>query len=340
MKRQTRTLSAEAVLGLAAVAAATLGAAPLQAETNLRFASIAGPTAYINTGILEPWFEDITGACNGEISVELLSAASAARPQDVFESVEDGLVDFAWGVMPFSPGRFPEGSVVELPLLANTTAEASPAMWGLYEEGLLSGFDGVKVLSVSSSAMFTFHAAEDLDGLDGMSGLRTRVSGATASEVMKELGATPLGLPIPAVAENLARHTIDAVATDWYAIEGWGIMDLVSAHIDIPLGAAGIYLIMNTGTWDGLSAECQAGVTELSGPAFAKRWGDGLTARSAQTRAALEARGDTIIVPDAAAMEGLRGTFAPVEAAWIEATPNGQSVIDRFRELVAGGAAE
>ncbi|WP_011579398.1 TRAP transporter substrate-binding protein DctP [Chelativorans multitrophicus] len=321
--------------GVALFAGVTASAA---AEKSLRFASIAGPTAYINTGILEPWFEDIVKACNGEISVELLSAGSAARPEDVFESVQDGLVDFAWGVMPFSPGRFPEGSVLELPLLARTTAEASPAMWHLWEEGMLSGFDGVQVLSVASSAVFSFHAASDLSDLDGLKGMRTRVSGATASDTMTALGATPLGLPIPAVAENLARKTVDAVATDWYALEGWGIIDLVSAHIDIPLGAAGIYLIMNSDTWAGLSPDCQNGINDVSGLAFAKRWGNGLTARSAETRAKLEARGDTIIVPDDAEIGRLREMLASVEASWIESTPNGQAVIDRFRELLAGGA--
>lgn len=306
------------------------------AQERLSFASIVGPTAFLDVEILTPWLNDITASSNGAVSFRVLPGASAAAPQDVFDAVEAGVVDIGWSVMSYTPGRFNAASVIDLPLEADEAHEASVALWHLYERGLLDGLDGVKVLGIFTSDILRLHHVNAVDGLAGFRGARVRASGQEISATLESLGVVPVGLPITATAESLARHVIDGAAADWQALDGWQLTDVLSTHVDIPLGSAGIFLVMNQRTWDRLSLEAQAAFEEHSYLAFSERWGGRLAERAREIRdeiAALD--GHTVIAPSEAELATLRQSADQVVAAWAARIPNGEVVLAALREEIA-----
>lgn len=324
------------LIGAAAIAAAVGLSGAARAQVNLSFASIVGPTAFLDVEILTPWLNDITASANGAVTFRVLPAASAAAPADVFDAVEAGLVDIGWSVMSYTAGRFPAASVVDLPLMADDAEEASIALWHLYDRGLLDGLDGVKVLGIFTSDILRLHHVGAVDGLAGFRGARVRAAGQDISATLETLGAVPVGLPITSVAESLARHVIEGAAADWQALDGWQIIDVLSTHVDVPLGATGIFLVMNQNTWDRLTPEVQAAFEAHSYLAFSERWGGRLAERARELRdqiAALD--GHTVLVPSEAELAAFRAGAEQVVANWAARTPNGEAVIAALREEIA-----
>ncbi|MGO4835128.1 hypothetical protein AB4144_23020, partial [Rhizobiaceae sp. 2RAB30] len=61
-------LTRRGTLGIMAGLGATMFAGPASAQaTTLRFATFVGPTSFLNTDILEPWFKQIEDAINGTL---------------------------------------------------------------------------------------------------------------------------------------------------------------------------------------------------------------------------------------------------------------------------------
>jgi TRAP-type C4-dicarboxylate transport system substrate-binding protein len=240
---------------LAAGLAMAAGLASAQDVVTLRFASFTGPTNFLNTGLLMPWFEKLEAESGGRLKVEFVTGGSAAAPAEVFDSVEAGLIDIGWSITSYNPGRFSAASVTELPLLATGSGESSVAIAALYDQGLLDGFDTVKVLGIATADIARVHHAREISGLEDLRGAKVRAAGSVLSQMVTAIGATPVGMPAPAMAEALAKNVVDAAAADWFAVEGFSLLDVTHSHIDVSQGTTPMYVVMNRQVYDGLPPE-------------------------------------------------------------------------------------
>ena len=311
---------------------------PAHAEpVKLQFSAVSGPTSFLVTDVIRPWLDDIQAASNGTVEVEVVAGSALARPADVFDAVKSGLVDMGWSATAYNPGRFPESGVVELPFETTDAAAASPAVWELYDRGLFKGFDGVKVLSIMMSATQIIHGnAEDITSIEALKGKPVRAAGGTISEVIKTFGATPVGVPITEVAESLGRNVISATAADWYSLEAFGLMDVTRTHIEVPLGCVTVYYIMNQAVWDGLPDEAKAAFDKYSGAVASKRWGDALSGANKRVRGLVEAKEDHKIVEvGKEEVDHWRSELASVVEDWKKSVPNGEAVLNAYREEVS-----
>ena len=312
-----------------------LGASGASAQdiTTLKFGTFVGPTAFLNVKIFEPWFKQIESDSGGRLKVEFLSGGSAGKPQETMDAVRAGIVDIGWSVTSYNPGRFNAAGVSELPLLINGTVQGSKGMAALYEAGLLDGFDGVKVLGVGTADVARLHHTRDIDGLAGFKGAKVRAAGAVLSDMLNRIGATPVGMPIPTVAESLAKNVLDGAASDWFALDGFRLIDVTKTHVDIALGASGIYLVMNQAKYDQLSAEVKAAFDKHTVADFAKFWGERLETESNRVREVVANKeGHRIIEPNADEKAMWEANANEAIAAWSSANINGPAVLETFKK--------
>lgn len=327
---------------LAGVALSVATAFPAIAQdVTLRFASFPGPTNFLNTGLLQPWFRKLEEESGGKLKVEFLTGGSAAAPGEVFDSVEAGLIDIGWSITSYNPGRFPAAGVTELPLLATGSAETSAAIAALYDKGKIPGFEKVKLIGIGTADIARLHHSAEISGLADFRGAKVRAAGSVLSAMISAVGATPVGMPAPAIAEALAKNVVDAAAADWFAVEGFSLLDVTRSHVDIPLGTTPMYVIMNQAVYDGLPPEIRKVFDDNPPSAFAAFWGPGLEAESNRVRSVVEATpGHRIITPTEAELAEWSAAADSVIAAWVEATPDGAAVLDAYRaEIEAWRAA-
>lgn len=316
------TISAPAVLHAARV-------------TNLRFANFAGPNAFMSTDIFRPWFDKIEAASEGTLKIYMYDGGSLAAAADVYDAVRKGVADLGWGVTSYTPGRFVAATVCELPFEAPSCAAASAGLWSAYEAGLLDGFKGVEIMAVMSSGIQLAHATKDFRMPADLKGERVRAGGAAAARMWEAFGAIPVSLPASDIAESLSKNTLTGSMNDWNALQTWGIMEFVRYHVDVPLGSSPCFLTLNKDTFADLPEPAKAAIKAHSGPVFNAHWAEKLDGENARLRAEVDKMSNHAIhVPDAAAVAEAHAFLEPMRAAWIEATPNGQQVLDLFRKSV------
>ncbi len=322
------------------ITAATLGMAlsvaavspTLAQDVTLRFASFPGPTNFLNTGLFMPWFKKLEEESGGKLKVEFLMGGSAAAPTEVFDSVEAGLFDIGWSITSYNPGRFAAAGVTELPLLARGSTESTAAIAALYDKGLIDGFDNVKVLGIATADIARLHHSDEITGLADFKGAKVRAAGSVLSAMIAAIGATPVGMPAPAIAEALSKNVVDAAATDWFAVEGFSLLDVTRTHVDIPLGTTGMYMVMNKDSYDSLPPDIRKVFDDNPPSVFSAFWGVGLEKESQRVRGVVEATpGHRIITPTEAELTEWGVAADGVIAEWVAATPNGAAVLDGYR---------
>lgn len=325
-------------LALAGAIAAGLSSVANAAET-LRFSSFEPPVAHVTKNILTPWAEDVAAASNGELEIQMFPGGTLGRsPAQQLKLVEDGVADIAWVIPGYTPGRFDQGTVSELPFLIPSSAAGSAAMWSMYEQGLFTGdYDKFKLIGIMVSAPNGLATVTEIKSSSDLKGLNLRAPGPTMLSAIDALGAVPVGgITGPTIAESMSRGLIDGTFTQWGAIETFRMGEVVKNYLDLPLGATPMLIVMNKAKYDGLSDVAKAALDEFSGAAFSERFGESFDANVAEARERnLAAHGIKELVPDETLTKEWRDALAVATSDWIAGNENGQAIFDALTKAIA-----
>jgi TRAP-type C4-dicarboxylate transport system substrate-binding protein len=341
-----RNLRPILTLGGATLAAAlTLGPAQAQ-EVTLRLHQFLPAQAVVPTHVLDVWADRIEEASGGRIEIQRFPAMQlGGAPPQLIDQVLDGTVDIVWTLPGYTPNRFPRTEVFELPfMMANGDAEAmSRAYWQLGEETMMdTDFADVHVLGLWVHGPGVIHSADPITSVDDLAGVSLRAPTRMTNALFSELGATPIGMPVPAVPEALSQGVIDATVIPWEVTAALRVSELVGNHTEFPgdaLYVATFVLAMNQERYDSLPADLQAIIDENSGLEFSAFAGRVMQDYDAPARELAEDRGNAIITLDEAQMTEWRAAADPIISGWVAemdgAGIDGTALLDRARALIA-----
>ncbi|HEV7372998.1 TRAP transporter substrate-binding protein [Arenibaculum sp.] len=331
-----------AIAGAAlALGAQALGAQAANAETVLRFNNFLPPMHGQVVDVFKPWAESVAKATEGRVKVEILPTTVAAPPR-MFDLVESGGVDVAWGVPAYTTGRFTLTKALDLPFLGDNAEALSVAYWKVHEEMFAAAdeFAGVKVLAVYTTGPGTIYTTDAPPrSIEEFEGRKFRVGGKTPQEVAQALGAVAVQSSSSEVHEMISRNVVDGAFFTHEAYESYKLHDVVKGQFAVPGGLynSAVYIIMNQDAWDGLSKEDQDAVWSVSGEALARLGGRAWDKADASAIALMEEKGAERVVADGALLAEIKARVAPLEEAWIaeaaEKNVDGRKALDRIREL-------
>src|SRR5260221_1715587 len=244
------------------------------ADYVLRFGSINAVETASYAKVLEPFARAVEQESAGRIEVALKPIGGYGKPSDPFNLVEKGAIEIAATVQGYNPGRFPQSSVMELPLMYENSIAGTEAMWSLYKEGLLDkDYASVKVLGLYVLPPYgIFTTGKKIAALKDLRGMRMRTPSPTVGLALARLGAIPIGIPVNLVGESIANGTIDAVAYGWDSatttrgVEGKFLADQVSVLVDANFAAPTLMVVMNRAKWDELPPELQQAIEKNCPP--------------------------------------------------------------------------
>ncbi len=320
---------------LAAVAALTVAfAGAAQAQINLKLADFAGANDSTYSDVIKPWFEDVNKALAGKVHIDGFPGGALGRnPAVQVKLVQDGVADLAFFVPSYTPGRFPDNEVMELPGIIDNSNESSIAIWRMYKAGLLRGYDEFHVIALWTTFPYNIHTDFPVTKIADLKGKKLRAGGPVAADTMKALGAVPVGMPIPAVAENISKHVLNGTAADWNVMYAFRIVDVATHHYMAQLGTVPIGVLMNKASWEKLPADAKAEIDKLSGETLSRRFGkvNGRVQDEflAKTRAMKD---HTFVFPDKAATAEWEKTVDPVIGKWVAKHPNGKTLLDTLKK--------
>jgi TRAP-type C4-dicarboxylate transport system substrate-binding protein len=318
---------------IAAGCSVLLSLTAVHAET-LRFSSFEPPTAMVTSKILTPWAKDVSEASGGELDIQMFPGGTLGRnPAQQLDLVDHGVVDIAWVIPGYTPGRFQQGTVGELPFLVKSSAAGSAAMWKMYEQGLFKGdYDKFKMLCICISSTNFIAATKPVRVPKDMNGLKMRAPGPTMLSAIGTLGAVPVGgITAPSLAEALSRDLIQGTLLQWGVVETFRLGEVVPFYNTVPLGATPMLVVMNKAKYDGLSDKAKAAIDKFSGAAFSERFGKIFDEDiSAARKRIAETYKPEIMDPDEAQLAEWRDAVNVASTEWISKNTDGQQIYDSF----------
>lgn len=321
-----------------AVLASTLLAAavalPSWAAENvrLRFSSFEPPMAKLTSEVLTPYIQDVAKASNGTLNITMFAGGTLGRnPTQQLKLVLDGVADLAWIVLPYTPGRFDDADVVGLPFATENAVEGSLALQRMFERGELRGFDNLQVLAVASTSPVVVHANQPINQPADMQKKRVRVSGDIPTRMVETLGAAPVQVGGGQIAEAMSRGTVDITLNNWGFVGDFKVDQVSSHHLNVPLGAVAVGVVMRKDKYDALPAEAKAAFEQFSGEALSRKIGAALDEQHEEVLARVsKSRRNTVTTPDADTLQAWKSAVQPVVDGWRKLSPEHEQLYTSF----------
>lgn len=317
---------------------ATFCAAPAIVQSadpvKLKFTSFEPPMANITSNVLTPLAKEATAASKGRLQIDMFAGGTLGRnPLQQLKLVTDGVADLGWVVLPYTPGRFDDTEIVGLPFVTSNATEASVALHRLYAEGALVGFEGLKMLAVGATPPVVIHANKSVRLPADLKGKRVRASGDHLTRVIEALGGAPVQVGGGQIAESLSRGVVDMTLNNWGFVGDFKVNEVSSQHLDLPLGAVAVGIVMRQDRFDALPPEARSALEGASGEALARKLGQAFDRQEKEVRARVSASGkNTVTTPSEAEVVEWRKVIDPVNESWRMAKPRNQRIHAAFAE--------
>lgn len=336
------TTTRRTVLGL--LAAAGLATSAQAQEVTLRLHQFLPAQANVPAHILDVWADKVEADSNGRIKIDRFpSMQLGGTPPQLIDQAIDGVADIIWTVAGYTPGRFPQLEVFELPFLSPDAEATSRAFWELAEERMMdTDFAAFKPLGLWVHGPGVIHTNRPITDVSDLRGLKLRAPTRTTTTLFTELGATAVGMPVPAVPEALSKGVIDGAVIPWEVVPALKVQELVSNHTEFPgeaLYTTAFIMAMNPTAYDALPADLQAVIDDNSGLEFSAFAGRTMQEYDAPGRGLAEAEENNIITLSPEQVAAWRAASQPTIANWIAdadaAGIDGTGLYERAQALIA-----
>lgn len=255
-----------------AVAFTMAASASFAQEVTLRFQHFVSPASANPTYFMQPWADAIEEQSEGRIKVEIypfMQLGGAAPNQ--YDLIRDGAIDGGWVIPSYQPNRFPEVEALELPFMTTKSAEeASAAAWTYTQDFLMDDFADVHVIAAHMHGPGIIHKRGDAIATVGdFDGLKLRGPSRPATMLLTELGATPIGMPVPRFPEALSKGVVDGGVIAWEMAPSLKLNELTDSHTDVA-GDRSLYNLyfiwaMNKDVYNGMPDDLRAIIDANSG---------------------------------------------------------------------------
>ena len=327
--------------GAAAAAFFTTGA--MAQEVTLKLHQFLPAQANVPKLILDVWADKIEASSEGRIKIDRFpSMQLGGRPPELLDQAIDGVADIVWTVVGYTPGRFPSTEVFELPFMVEDARAASCAYWKMFDEHMKDGeFSAVKILGTWVHGPGMFHTADPVETPADLQGMKIRGGSRLVNDLLTAAGATPVGMPVPAVSEALSKGVIDGTTIPWEVTGALKVQELVENHTEFEgpaLYNLTFVLAMNKDKYESLPADLQKVVDDNSGLDFSIFAGGTQSDADGPARQVAVDNGNNIItVTDTSEWRAL---VQPIYGNWVADLQtkglDGQALIDQAKTLMSG----
>ena len=268
----------------------------ISAADELKFANFTPPFHTVNASVIEMMNDMLSEATNGEVTVRGYHGGElGAGPVEQYVRVVQGVADVAWGLPGYTSSQFDTTMIVELPNAIAIEAPGYEALINAYDEHLADEFPGTVPVALWTSEPNVFIMRDhEIRTPADVAGLKLRVAGATAAQVVEALGGTPVQMPINQVYNALETGLIDGVITGSSTLNDFKLDEVANSYtFGANLGRLSFYAVMNEGVYNGLSAEAKAALDIM---VLSKSAEDAWNATSDDGVAQARASGDNVFI--------------------------------------------
>jgi TRAP-type C4-dicarboxylate transport system substrate-binding protein len=312
-----------------------VGTAGAAEPIHLKFGIHDPIQANVMQGAYIPWIKNMNRYAPDDMVIDIYPGAVLGRdPRTYLKLLKDGVQDITFIHASFNPGLMPDDDVFGMPFIAENGEESSLAAWNMYIRGLLTGYDGLKVLSKGTTDVYRIHTNYPVKTPEDLRGKKFRVSGKLQVDFFKSLGAIPVSMPIQQCAENMTRGVIDGVLCDTNALYVFRINEVAHYYLKSPpMGCSAFCIAMTEKKFNSLPRRAQVAIEMYRGrplvyPLANVMWGE-------SDKCIATAEKDpkyTVYTPTPAETEQWKQALQPVSENWKKEYPRGEMLIREFQK--------
>ena len=329
-------------------AAAAVAAAPsaYAQEVTLKFHHIWNPQAMASVNVIGPWCEKIAKESNNRMKCQILPAMSGGgTPAQLVDRVKDGVDDVIITLPGYTAGRFPSTEVFELPFMCNSAEVGARATWDYMNKHSGKEFPGTKLLATWVHDEGYVHTnGKQVKTLADFKGLKMRAPTRQTNKLLASLGATPVGMPLPAIPDAVSKGTIDGFLLPWEVMPSLKLHEMVKFHSETDPARPALYsavfvFAMNQAKYDSLPADLKKVIDANSGAALSQQIGKIWDNSQPAGREAAQERGNTFYTIPGSELDNWVKASAPLYDDWVadmdKRGANGKALLAEARELLA-----
>ena len=313
-------------------------------QVTLRLHQLLPAQAPVPAKAIIPWAQKVEQESGGRIKIQLFHAMQlGGAPPSLFDQAKDGVVDITWTILGYTPGRFPKAEVFELPFISGAPEASSRAFHEYVEKFAADEFKDVKLIAVHTHGPGLFHTKKPVNGLEDLRGMKIRGGSRIINNMLTKLGATPVGMPVPAVTEALSKGVIDGATIPWEVVPSLKVHELVKNHTTFA-GNRGLFtqtfaFSMNKASYEKLPPDLKKVIDNNSGVETAALFGRAMEEGDKAGRAAATGAKNNMVALDAAETQRWLRTASTVEDDWVAEVGkkgmDGKKLTSEARALIA-----
>ena len=320
----------------AALPAATMfGGAHARADDRLKWAVFTPDSEVTFRTVMKPFAEAVQRETSDAVVFDMFPNGALGRnPGQQPQMLLDGVADVAWVIPSYSPGRFPDTEVLELPGMFRDLQESSLVASALNAHKVLHDYGDFYVIGLWGTAPYSIHTNFAVNSIADLKGKTIRASSKNESAALRAFGAVPVGMPVTEIPEAISRRTISGTTSHLAPFFDFGLDRVTNNHFFIGLGVVPLTILMNKKKFDALPQSAQAVIERNAGPGLTKTWIDSVTGYNAANLEKLKSNPkNKIVFPSQKEIDEAQALLAPVREEWVAAS-------ERHKELKAALDAE
>ncbi|MCP5253215.1 MAG: TRAP transporter substrate-binding protein [Zoogloeaceae bacterium] len=332
---------------LITAAVALLGSTAAMADEPiiLKVAHFWPPTAMSQQKVLEPWCAKIEKESVGRMKCQIYPAMQlGGTPPQLIQQAQDGVADIVWTLPGYTAGRYPSMEVFELPFMTNRAEPASRAAWEYYERFGKEDFAKVKPLAFHvHDEGYVHNNKHPITKLGDFRGLKMRAPTRLTNKMIASFGATPVAMPLPAVAEAVSKGVVDGYVLPWEVIPAVKLHEMTRFHSETDKSQPSLYtalfiVAMNPAKYESLPADLKKVIDANSGADFSASIGKVWDISAPPAREKAVERGNQFDTIPAAELIKWRRITDKLAASWVKEMDakgyQGQAMLDTAKALI------
>ena len=243
------------------------------AEEHVKWAVFTPDSEVTFRTVMTPYAKTVQSETNGAVTFDMFPNGALGRnPGQQPQMVLDGVADIAWCVPSYSPGRFPDTEVFELPGLFRDLRESTTVLSRVSQSDLLHDYGDFYNISMFGTAPYSIHTNFPIKTVADLKGKKIRASSATESAALRAFGAVPIGMPVTEIPEAIGRHTIDGTTSWLPPFFDFGLNRVTNYHLFVHLGVVPLAILMNKKRFDALPEAVRQNMRKNGGEALGDKF--------------------------------------------------------------------
>jgi TRAP-type C4-dicarboxylate transport system substrate-binding protein len=297
----------------------------------LRLAYFSSDRTTTYLAAIKPFVDAVNAEGGEHVEIEVnISGALGKNPAQQLQLVLDGTADMAFIVPGYTPARFPDNMVIELPGIFRNLREATLVHTRLAAANVLQGYNDLVVLGAFASEPESIHTRTAVNTLDDLKGLRIRANNSAQNAAVESLGMVAVQMPINQASSAISSGKIDGSTAAPAVLIEFGISRVAAHHYLLGIGAAPLALVMNRQKFDGLPKVSQDILRKFGSEWTAERY---IATYNAENIAAIEQLkaepNRKVVTPSQADRERTDAAFSGVIAKWLSSNSGNRELLTR-----------